>query len=104
MEVGKVPNFEGLKLRRYFYKRCNDIVENSLHFETRECKRLAVTFGCENENFVNIFSFFNISGRKTVHGVFRQPVTWSQKLDNIHACFQFLNSEGVRTTGISAEG
>jgi hypothetical protein len=31
-------------------------------------------------------------------------VTWSQKLDNIHACFQLLNSQGVRTTGISPEG
>ena len=31
-------------------------------------------------------------------------MTWSQKLDNIHACFQLLNSQGVRTTGISPEG
>ena len=60
MEVSKVPNFEGLKLRKCFYKRCNDIAENSLYFKTRELKRLAVTFGCKNENFVNIFSFFNI--------------------------------------------
>ena len=42
--------------------------------------------------------------RKSVHGVYRHPVTWSQKLDNIHACFQLLNSQGIRTTGISPEG
>ncbi|XP_028409577.1 uncharacterized protein LOC114532308 [Dendronephthya gigantea] len=76
---------------------CNHYLIRGLHREVTPDLRTAVGDGLTLVNLVECLS------RKTIHNVSRQPATWSQKLDNIHACFQFLNSLGLRTNGISPE-
>ncbi|CAB3984926.1 Neuron navigator 3, partial [Paramuricea clavata] len=76
---------------------CNHYLVRGLYREITSDLRTAVGDGSTLVNLVECLT------RKSIHGIYRQPVTWTQKLDNIHACFQFLTSEGIRTTGISPE-
>ncbi|XP_046848248.1 neuron navigator 2-like isoform X2 [Xenia sp. Carnegie-2017] len=76
---------------------CNHHLIRGLHREISTDLRTAVGDG------TTLLSLVECLTKKTVPGVNRQPVTWSEKLDNIQTCFQFLNSHGVRITGISPE-
>lgn len=76
---------------------CNHYLLRGLHREISPDLRTAVGDGVTLINFVESLT------SKSIHGVLRHPITWSQKLENIQLCFGFLESEGVRLNDISPE-
>lgn len=75
----------------------NHYLLRALHREISPDLRTAVGDGITLINLVESLT------NKCIPGVSHQPVTWSQKLENVHLCFQFLKAEGVRLNGISVE-